>query len=99
MVTNPTLLTTIVSLLVASMLKFPAAFVAVALDVPFTETVAPETGLLSLSDTVPFTVCAYMPTVKRKKEKNSKQKRELAGENASNIFFFIIASCLVDKET
>ena len=65
-----------ISLPAALMLKFPEAFVEVAFEVPFTVTVAPATGLFSPSNTVPFTVWAYAPTVIRKKDKNRKQKRE-----------------------
>ncbi len=96
-VANPTKLTTMTSLAPALMLNSPAEFVNVAFDVPFTAIVAPATGLLSPSITVPLTVCAYTLTVIRKKDKKRKQERENPGENASNIIFFIIASCFVNK--
>jgi hypothetical protein len=89
---KPTELNTRTSVPLALIEKLPASLLTVALVVPFTCTVTPDTGLLAASVTVPVTVCEEAATEKNKNKDNDKSNLLKTGEAASFNFFLIKAS-------
>jgi len=89
---NPTELNTNTSEPAALMEKFPASFVTVAVDLPLTCTVTPDTALPVASVTVPDTVCEEAATEKNKNNDNDKSSLLKAGEATSFNFLLIKAS-------